>query len=44
MRPNIHISHALNGRVKDLAEQRDETTEETYRAVIDAGLEALEDD
>lgn len=44
MRPNIHISHALNGRVKDLAESRDENVEETYRVVIEAGLESLEDE
>jgi hypothetical protein len=44
MRPNIDISHQLNGRVKDLAEARSDGIEETYEAIIKAGLEALEDD
>lgn len=43
MRPNIEISHQLNGRVKDLAVERGETSEETYREIIEAGLEVLED-
>ena len=42
MRPNIDISHTLNGRVKDYAEQQDVTLEEAYRGIIEAGLEAVE--
>ncbi|ELZ22476.1 hypothetical protein C475_18228 [Halosimplex carlsbadense 2-9-1] len=42
MRPNIDISHTLNGRVKDYAEQEDKSLEEAYREVIEAGLEAAE--
>jgi len=42
MRPNIDISHTLNGRVKDYAEQQDVTLEEAYREVIEAGVEAVE--
>jgi len=42
MRPNIDISHTLNGRVKDYAEQQDQTLEEAYREVIEVGLESLE--
>lgn len=44
MRPNIHISHQMNGRAKDLAEERDEDVEETWRAIIEAGIETLEND
>ncbi|WP_158413898.1 MULTISPECIES: hypothetical protein [Halorubrum] len=42
MRPNIDISHTLNGRVKDYAEQQDVTLEEAYREIIEAGLGAIE--
>jgi len=42
MRPNIDISHTLNGRVKDYAEQQDMALEDAYREVIEAGLEAVE--
>ena len=42
MRPNIDISHTLNGRVKDYAERQDVDLEEAYREIIDAGLEAVE--
>jgi hypothetical protein len=42
MRPNIDISHTLNGRVKDYAEQQDMSLEEAYREIIEAGLEAVE--
>jgi hypothetical protein len=42
MRPNIDISHTLNGRVKDYAEQQDVTLEDAYREIIEAGLEAVE--
>lgn len=41
MRPNIQISHQLNGRVKDYAAANELTTEEAYKQVIEAGLEAL---
>ena len=42
MRPNIDISHTLNGRVKDYAEQRDITLKEAYREINEAGLESVE--
>jgi hypothetical protein len=42
MRPNIDISHTLNGRVKDYAEQQDMPLEAAYREIIEAGLEAVE--
>jgi len=42
MRPNIQISHQLNGRVKDYAAANDLTTGEAYKQVIEAGLEKLE--
>ena len=42
MRPNIDISHTLNGRVKDYAEQGDKSLEEAYREIIEVGLEAVE--
>jgi hypothetical protein len=42
MRPNIDISHTLNGRVKDYAEQQEMALDEAYREIIEAGLEAVE--
>jgi len=42
MRPNIDISHTLNGRMKDYAEQQDVSLEEAYREIIKAGLETVE--
>jgi len=42
MRPNIDISHTLNGRVKDYAEQESKDLEEAYQEIIEAGLEAVE--
>jgi hypothetical protein len=42
MRPNIDISHTLNGRVKDYANQQDMAVDEAYREIIEAGLEAVE--
>jgi len=42
MRPNIDISHTLNGRVKDYAEQQDLPLDEAYREISEAGLEAVE--
>jgi hypothetical protein len=41
MRPNINISHTLNGRVKDYAEQQDVSLKEAYREIIEAGLKAV---
>ncbi len=41
MRPNIDISHTLNGRVKDYAERQGVSLEEAYREVIKTGLEAV---
>lgn len=43
MRPNIQISHALNGRVKDFAAKHDLNTSEAYRMIIETGLEELEE-
>lgn len=43
MRPNIRISHALNGRVKDFAAANDLDTAEAYRLIINVGLEELEE-
>lgn len=43
MRPNIQISHQLNGRVKDYAAKHGLTTEEAYKRVIKEGLEGLEE-
>jgi hypothetical protein len=42
MRPNIDVSHTLNGRVKDYAEQQALQLTEAYREIIEAGLEAVE--
>ena len=42
MRPNIDISHTLNGRVKDYAEQQEIDLTEAYQEVIEAGLDAVE--
>ena len=42
MRPNIDISHTLNGRVKDYAKQQEMALDEAYREVIEAGLDAVE--
>jgi hypothetical protein len=42
MRPNIDISHTLNGRVKDYAEQQEMALEEAYQEIIERGLEAVE--
>lgn len=44
MRPNIEISHALNGRVKDYAAENDITTSEAYQRIIVAGLDELDSD
>lgn len=42
MRPNIQISHELNGRVKDFAAERELDVDEAYKRIIDAGLETLQ--
>jgi len=42
MRPNIDVSHTLNGRVKDYAEQQGIDLTEAYQEVIEAGLDAVE--
>ncbi|WP_262180228.1 hypothetical protein [Haloarcula laminariae] len=42
MRPNIDVSHTLNGQVKDYAEQQEIDLTEAYQEVIEAGLEAVE--
>lgn len=44
MRPNIQISHQLNGRVKDYAAENDMTVDEAYREIIEAGLDVLEEE
>lgn len=44
MRPDIDISHTLNGRVKDYGEKHGLTAQEAYERVIEAGLAALEAD
>jgi hypothetical protein len=41
MRPNIRISHELNGRVKDYAAEEDMTVSEAYRQIIIRGLDEL---
>jgi len=42
MRPNIDITHALGGRVKDYAEANNLNLSEAYTAVLEAGLDTLE--
>jgi hypothetical protein len=42
MRPNIDISHTLNGRVKDYAEENGLDLDEAYREIIEAGLDVVE--
>jgi len=42
MRPNIGISHALNGEVKDYAADHDIAVDEAYRRIITRGLEELQ--
>lgn len=44
MRPNIDISHQLNGRIKDYAEANDLSIDAAYKEIIRTGLEDLEDD
>ena len=42
MRPNIQISHQLNGRVRDYAARNDLTAEEAYQSIIELGIEEAE--
>lgn len=42
MRPNIQISHQLNGRVKDYAAANDLNLDEAYQQIIETGLDELE--
>jgi hypothetical protein len=42
MRPNIEITHTLNGRVKDYAAEEGLDLPEAYRRIIETGLEELE--
>jgi hypothetical protein len=42
MRPNVEITHTLQGRVKDFAEEEDLTLSEAYTELLNAGLETLE--
>ena len=42
MRPNIDISHELNGRVKDWAETNDLGHSEAYIELLERGLETDE--
>lgn len=43
MRPNIQITHALNGRVKDFAAEHDLNVDQAYRLIIEHGLGTLQD-
>ena len=42
MRPNVEITHTLQGRIKDIAEEQDLTLSEAYTELLNAGLETLE--
>lgn len=44
MRPNIRITHSLNGRVKDYANEQDMDVSEAYEQIIVTGLAELEGD
>jgi len=41
MRPNVEITHTLQGRIKDFAEERDLTLSEAYTELLEAGLDTL---
>ena len=43
MRPNINISHTLNGRVKDYAEANDLSLDEAYIEALETDVSALKD-
>ncbi len=42
MRPNVDLTHATHGRVKDFAEERDITLTEAYEQLLNAGLDTME--
>jgi len=42
MRPNADISHQLNGRVRDIADENDWDLTEAYAEVIEHGVKQLE--
>jgi len=42
MRPNVEITHTLQGRIKDFAEERDQTLSEAYTELLEEGLDTLE--
>ena len=42
MRPNVDLSHATHGRVKDFAEEQDISLTEAYEQLLNAGLDAVE--
>lgn len=44
MRPNIDISHTLNGQIKDFADENDLDTSAAYRIIIKAGLKAIREE
>lgn len=44
MRPNIQISHQLNGRVKDFAAKQELDLDEAYREIIQEGIEKVENE
>ena len=41
MRPNVEITHTLQGRIKDFAEERNLTLSEAYTELLEAGLDTL---
>jgi hypothetical protein len=42
MRPNVEVTHTLQGRIKDFAEERDLTLSEAYTELLEVGLDTLE--
>lgn len=42
MRPNIDLSYGTHGDVKDFADEHDIPLTEAYEQLLNAGLEALE--
>lgn len=42
MRPRVDITWSLDGRIRDLAEERGIDRDEAYRLVIETGLDELE--
>jgi hypothetical protein len=42
MRPNVEITHPLQGRIKDFAEERDLSLSEAYTELLETGLDTLE--